>query len=710
MMKGIKVLAMMLALTLGLAACGGSSSDTSSVTSTENSTELSQTESTVSEETAEKGEFKTAFRFLVTSDNHISTVNDMSAKRLAQLFKSSYAYAETQEYNKIDAFVAVGDITNYGQAYEYQAWKSIVNENIKDETQVVTVMGNHEFYGNLNDLEWGVKGYTENIDTELNKHVVIGGYHFIGVSTYGEGDYSGDLEWLEQNLADAAKADGDKPIITFQHHHIKDTVYVSSEWFAQQSAQLDALYSKYSRILNFSGHSHGPINNPSSCYQKNYTLFGTGTLSYFEMTSGMTYGTVPPGSDKAAQFYIVEISEDNRVRVLPYNLMTDDFFKTADGSKQLVYTIDDLKDKSTWLYTDEARSAWNKAPAFADGASLSVGKVTAVTAELTVPQAKDDECVYSYQIVCTAGAEKKEFNYFSEYYFEPMPEQLTFSLSGLAPATTYTVEVFPIDVYGVKGNAITTEITTEEAKEIAYTSKNPVNFVGTFTNFDSASSLAASANNFAYGGAVDGDIFVGTWNSAAGDAGSHFELANNGYNSSSAVSIWSDNRDNQGLYLFATEQNGNTAAFPSTSYLRVWVDFTDVEFRKANFGLVSPTGDLYTTDESDYVPELYFYYLPEGGDTWQTYRHGSDGCFGVAEGAAVKGFKGWLAFPVKDFTYRYGTGSGAGSSGESYPLNEIAGVYMFWNYSDATESGAKFVLDELQLVRDYTVFEEYKEN
>ncbi|MBQ3002996.1 MAG: metallophosphoesterase, partial [Clostridia bacterium] len=188
-MKGIKVLAMMLALTLGLAACGGTS-DTSSATSTENSTELSQTESTVSEETAEKGELKTAFRFLVTSDNHISTVNDMSAKRLAQLFKSSYAYAETQEYNKIDAFVAVGDITNYGQAYEYQAWKSIVNENIKDETQVVTVMGNHEFYGNLNDLEWGVKGYTENIDTELNKHVVIGGYHFIGVSTYGEGDYS----------------------------------------------------------------------------------------------------------------------------------------------------------------------------------------------------------------------------------------------------------------------------------------------------------------------------------------------------------------------------------------------------------------------------------------------------------------------------------------------------------------------------------------
>jgi hypothetical protein len=32
---------------------------------------------------------------------------------------------------------------------------------------------------------------------------------------------------------------------------------------------------------------------------------------------------------------------------------------------------------------------------------------------------------------------------------------------------------------------------------------------------------------------------------------------------------------------------------------------------------------------------------------------------------------------------------------------------MFWNYAGATTSGTKFVLDELQLVEDYTVFEEY---
>ncbi len=718
-MKGLKFLVMLLTMTFALSACGGDTVSTSSADATSSDSKAEQSapaldSSTPDEEASSPdaetpaGEFVTALRFVVTSDNHISAVTDLSAQRLAKLFKSSYAYAESQTYKTIDAFVAVGDLTNYGQPYEYQAWKKIVQDNVKAETQIITVMGNHEYYGSLDDLDAGVDRYAANMDAELNKHVEINGYHFIGISTYGEGDYSEDLAWLEENLASAA-ADGEgKPIITFQHHHIKDTVYVSSEWYAQQSAQLNSLYAKYSQVINFSGHSHGPINNPASCYQKDYTLFGTGTLAYFEMTTGMTYGTVPPNADQAAQFYIVEVSQDNRVRVMPYNLLTDAFFKTADGSEQLMYTIDDLTNKSTWQYTDTARDARNTAPAFDETATVTVGKLTHATAEITFPQAKDDECVYSYRIVCTAGGVKKEYNYFSEFYFEPMPETLTFTLSGLSASTQYEVEVIPIDVYGKAGESIKGSFVTEAAKEVDYVSENDVNYVGTFTNFDSLEALQTSSGNFVYGGSVIGDIFVGEWNSASGNSGSGFSLANNGYKGSAALNLWSTNRDNQGLYLFATKDNKNTNEFSSPAYLRVWVDFTGVDFRKANFGLIAPTGDLYTTDESDYVPDLFFYYLPEGSDTWQQFTHGSDGCFGTEQASSVKNFKGWMAFPVEDFTYRYGTGSGAGSAGEAYPHNEIAGVYLFWNYSSDTAEGCKFVLDELQLVADYTVFEEYK--
>lgn len=126
--------------------------------------------------------------------------------------------------------------------------------------------------------------------------------------------------------------------------------------------------------------------------------------------------------------------------------------------------------------------------------------------------------------------------------------------------------------------------------------------------------------------------------------------------------------------------------------------------------LVSVTGNLYTTDESDNVPGLAFMYLAEGASEWETYMHGSDGCFGVEQDSSVQDFKGWLAFPVKDFTYRYGTGSGTGAAGEAFPYNEMAGVYMFWNYSESTPSGTRFILDEIQLVEDYTDFTEYNRN
>lgn len=695
-MKLKAVLLIMLSLSLILSACAGGEAQSS-----EPAAESSAEESKNAEES---GEFVTDLRFIVTSDNHVGDASSATAVRLKQLFQSAYAYAEKQDYKTVDAFIAVGDITNNGYASELAAWKSVVDANIKEETQVITVSGNHEFYGYGHNDD-----YKNGIDSELNKHITIKGYHFIGISTYKEGDYSDSLDWLSENLESASKDAPEKPIITFQHHHIKNTVYTSAEWNAVQSAQLNSIYSKYSNVINFSGHSHAPINNPASVYQKDYTLFGTGTLAYFEMASGMTYGSIPPNADKAAQYYIVEISTDNRVRVLPYNLITNDFFKTPDGSKQLVYTIDDLIDKSKWLYTD-ARKESNAAPEFASEAAITVDKVGTTTASITIPQASDDNCVYSYKIVCTAkDGSVKEFNYFSEYYFEPMPETLTFGLSALKSGSEYTVEVFPKDVFGKLGEPISATLATEEAVSIEYSSENKVNFVGTFTNFDSAKSLTASGANLAYGGKVNGDIFVGTWNSAAGDGASKFELVKNGgYKGSAALAVSSGNRDNQGLYIFGTEANKNTTAFPSAKYLRVWVDFSDVEFRKANFGLVAPNGDLYTTDESDYVPDLEFMYLADGASEWKTYLHGGDGCFGVEQGTQVKDFKGWLAFPIEDFTYRYGTGSGGASAGEAYPYTEIAGVYMFWNYSSETASGKAFIIDELQIVEDYKVFEEFE--
>ena len=251
----------------------------------------------------------------------------------------------------------------------------------------------------------------------------------------------------------------------------------------------------------------------------------------------------------------------------------------------------------------------------------------------------------------------------------------------------------------------------ETTEEVVYTSKNPVNFYGTFTNFDSVTELTRSPSTPAYGGQISGDIFAGEWADGTSSDKARFEIAEGkGYNGSACLGVWAEDDDNRGLYIFATEENGNSTAFSDISYLRVWVDFTDVTFRKANFGLVSEQGALFTTDEEDGRNDQYFWYLPEGSTTWRKYVHGDDGCFGDVQDSDVSGFKGWMAFPISDFTYRQDTGSVNEEAGTPYYSKHIAGVYMFWDYSEIDSSrctGNKFYLDEIAIVADYTVFDEY---
>ena len=158
---------------------------------------------------------------------------------------------------------------------------------------------------------------------------------------------------------------------------------------------------------------------------------------------------------------------------------------------------------------------------------------------------------------------------------------------------------------------------------------------------------------------------------------------------------------NRGLYVFATDANKNPVKYPDFRYLRVWVDFTDVEFRKACFGLVDGEGKLFSTDDCDNQPDSPFYYLAEGETEWKTYQHGSDGCFGAAEGSRVNNFKGWMAFPVDMFGAR-------NAGGLRFSGNYVKGVYLYWDFEKDSMLNTPFYLDELQLVDDYTVFEEYK--
>ena len=414
-------------------------------------------------ETAE--DFEPVFRFAVASDVHISAGDDTTAKRLAKLFETAYRYSDSHPtYQTLDALVLTGDNCDSGSEAEYEILLGVINANIRpDETQLITVMGNHEF------AQTGHEGYVRYMGEELDKHVVVKGFHFIGMSPSPTDTWHTPLQinWMSAQLRKAAADDPEKPIFTMQHGHVWNTVYVSRSWYTQMSLPLHMVYARYPQVINFSGHSHGPINNPLDIWQNSYTQVGAGTLNYFEMERDIGDNTVPAGSRNAAQYLIVEVDAENRVRIQPYNILTEDFMRTpatTDGDRQLIWQIDDVCDPGSFAYTS-ARKKTDGAPWFEEGDAVSVDAAAAGSVTLSFPQAEDDVCVYGYRILLksTSNARNKiEKEIYSEYYFEPTPQRLSVTIEGLTAGTEYEATVTPLNVWLDKGEPIGCSFSTPQ--------------------------------------------------------------------------------------------------------------------------------------------------------------------------------------------------------------------------------------------------------
>ena len=406
--------------------------------------------------------FTPVFRFAVASDIHINADDPTNTERLQKLFETAYRYADGHPaYRLLDALVLTGDNCDNGSDAEYEILKRVIHDNIREETQLIAIMGNHEFH------ETGHEGFVRHMQQDLDPHIVVKGYHFIGLSPSPNDTWQTpkQINWMSAQLRQAEKDDPDRPIFTMQHGHIWNTVYVSRSWYTQMSVPLHMVYSRYPQVINFSGHSHGPANNPLNIWQNAYTQVGVGTLNYFEMERDIGDSTVPEGARNAAQYLIVEVDENNRVRIMPFNILTDDFMRTpatTDGDRQLVWQIDNVCDNNSFAYT-AARKHTDGAPWFEEGDAVSVDEVTAGTVTLSFPQAEDDVCVYGYRITLTNTANAKQKlvkEIYSQYYFEPMPERLSVTVEGLSAGAEYDVTVTPLNVWLDAGEPISCRITT----------------------------------------------------------------------------------------------------------------------------------------------------------------------------------------------------------------------------------------------------------
>ena len=210
----------------------------------------------------------------------------------------------------------------------------------------------------------------------------------------------------------------------------------------------------YPQTVDFSGHSHAPINDPRSAHQRHFSAFGTGTLSYFELDEfDKAHGTIPPEDGSAAQFLIVEADAGGRVRVYPYDVLTGHFFPHT-------WEIDEPWNIDSFKYTD-ARYVTAERPFF-ENARISVENITADGCDITFNQAggKDRPDSYDIYILSGDGLVKKHLNITSRYYLYNMPATLTEHICGLKTRTEYTVKIVANSFWRTRSDALTARFAT----------------------------------------------------------------------------------------------------------------------------------------------------------------------------------------------------------------------------------------------------------
>lgn len=205
---------------------------------------------------------------------------------------------------------------------------------------------------------------------------------------------------------------------------------------------------QYPQLVHFSGHSHYPISDPRSLWQGEFTAIGTGSLYYVELTVEDVRTYHPENHKGEAQYWIVEVDANNRVRLIGIDL---------EEEKVLVeYILDNPANPANREYTPEKQAERSTAPVFADGAEITVkksfGKIS-----LTAPAAAstDGMPIFLYRVFVydAQGNEILKDWILPDYYSATVSETNTFELGKLSKGD-YTAKIIAETAYGIQSDPI----------------------------------------------------------------------------------------------------------------------------------------------------------------------------------------------------------------------------------------------------------------
>ncbi|NLV82059.1 MAG: metallophosphoesterase family protein [Synergistaceae bacterium] len=176
----------------------------------------------------------------------------------------------------------------------------------------------------------------------------------------------------------------------------------------------------------------------------------------------------------------------------------------------------------------------------------------------------------------------------------------------------------------------------------------------------------------------------------------------NGYKGNGVGIIKDEGTDYAVLSLYFPEKKYN-----GETYVRLYVDFTDVDWNMGSFGLIDNNGAVYQTRDNKGKEYMALFYLPDGETKWQNYTHSNQGRLGATQGTSLYNFKGWIALKVEDMLSATGPATNPQKERNGTHLKTgdvLKGLYIKYNLLHDSMIKKPFVFDEIAVTNEYWNF------
>ncbi len=410
-------------------------------------------------------------------------------------------FSLTRDGKDLDGLFLVGDIVYYANQNDIPSpsFYDMINANekyvnLKSAGKLAFAMGNHEFPINGNDsaiAEASRKVFVEQVGQEVESHHVFEGIHVI---TAGPNNYKGELtaeqeQYVIDNVNEALKDGEDKPIFLLIHHPVDGTLYGSGS--TRHSEKFENFVKSQPRLIVISGHMHYPTSDPRSILQ----IPGGSTFIYSTAIVGGNRLSLPTATERHDKSYpsqgiIIKVNSETSVVTLkrfyvdsnePTYLEGGDW--TIDISAMVKEKGQENPDKDVYKYTN-SRKETSKAPVFAEGAALTVTKVSEDSVTISCPATlldadENNNAVYHKLelIEKKSGKIIETRKLITDYFLKNKRTAYSYSFFGLEPSTEYTCRVTPSNAWYIDGETISVDFTTLTPKfaPVALDESNTVN-------------------------------------------------------------------------------------------------------------------------------------------------------------------------------------------------------------------------------------------